>query len=339
MVVGMASAAALAAAAVALPSSWGGRELQVALAAAAAAVFFMQAQEFFRRVLLTRARPRAAFVNDAIVTALAVGGLAALHLQDGTGGASGRWLTAGSALVVLAAASAVGVVLGAGQARTLLGRPLPDIRTYLAQNWAFGRWILGSRLGETLINQANNFIIVALSGTAAAAALDAPRLLVAPLQVVSFGLFNLLVPGETQVFEREGAPGLRRYLRRHGATFVLLFGLYAGVVAAYPRGWLRLAYGGRYDDPLILLLWTGAHLLLAVRVILSTVLYVTRRSDLVMHAMLGTGVVTVALTAVLAGSMAERGAAVARLCGEALLLAWIAVLVPRATSAKMGSAT
>jgi O-antigen/teichoic acid export membrane protein len=329
----MATAAALAAAAavatLAMPSEWlAGRPGRHAVAAAAL-LFAQQMQEFGRRVLLTR-RPAGALVNDTVSAILLLAGLLALRAASPS--AAGAF-TSESAITLAAVAAGVAAALGRWQTRDLRGGPESPVDPVMRESWQFGRWILGSRLGESLLTHAQNFVVGAFAGPAGVAALQAPRLLLAPLQVASFAAINYLVPRGAERLERSGAATLTRFVDRAALLFAAACVAYALVPALFPREVLGLVYRGRYDDPLLLRLWCATQVVAGVRVVLSAALYVRRRSDLIMKTVLTSGLGAVALSAALTAGWQAAGAAVAMLAAELCLLTWILVLSRRATPA------
>ncbi len=308
---------------------------QAALVATAAALPFLQGAEFARRVLLTRSRWRRAFVNSAILGAVqivAVGLLAVLGLQLG----SRAWLTARNAIWLSALAGALACTYGLHQIRDAIAWSLAGTRPLLREAWAFGRWILGSRVGEGVLNHAHGLVVAHLVGTAGAAAFEAPRLVVAPLQVLFFALINLILPRSVRA-AREGPRTLAGVLYPALGMVLLTSGLYAACVLAWPGAFLQLLYAGQYADVAVLRLWAVIHVIMGVRVILGLVLFVTRRSDLLMHAMLASG--TLALVAAFPLTLAQgaAGAAWARLIGEGALLAGVAIFSRRVLARMDGS--
>lgn len=318
--VALALVAALAT--LAMPVSWLNGRPAVHAAAAAALLLGQHLQEFSRRVLLTK-RPRAALANDAFSATVLVAGLLALRGTQPRGGSSlaSEWMIA-----LAAVAACLAAALGWWQTRDLRSRLGQPIRAVLRESWEFGRWILGSRLGESLLSHVQNFVVGAFAGPAGVAALQAPRLLMAPLQVASFAAINYLVPRGAERLDRSGADALRRFIGRAALLFAAASLAYALVPALFPSGVMRLAYRGQYDDPLLLRLWCATQVIAGARVVLSAALYVQRRSDLIMKAVLTSGLGAVALSAGLTASWHAAGAAVAMLAAELCLLAWMIVL-------------
>jgi O-antigen/teichoic acid export membrane protein len=294
------------------------------IAVAAIATFCVQLQEFARRVFLTQARPLVALGIDGIGAVIQIVGLALLVRRPGPafGGLS--------ALLLMAASSLIAALLGVWRFRDLLQAGAGSLPQLLRENWKFGRWICGSRLGEGILSHASTFVIAGFAGAVGAAELEAPRLLVAPLQIVAFGLVNLLLPRGAAILEQGSTDDLRAFVHRAAGRVLAAFGAYATVLVAFPALSLRLAFAGRYDDPVVLALWSVAHVLLGVRVILSTSLYVMRRSDLMMVATLAAGLVGLAAAIPLAARFGAAGPAAARTAAELVLLTAVLLFSRRA---------
>lgn len=317
-------------AALVVPPAWlHERPLANGLAASAFLVA-QQLQEFCRRVLLTK-RPRAALLNDGAGALLVLSGVLGLHAASARSG-DPAWLASHLVLGLSASAMAGAAALGWMQIRDLRGGPAPELRALLSEVWKFGRYILGSRLGEGLLGQAQNFVVASFGGAAATAALEAPRLLLAPVQVAAFGAINFMLTRGAQALADGGTAALRATVRRAAVVGAAAFSVYAAVFALWPQTWLGLLYGGRYDDPVVLWAWCASHVLLGTRVILSSVLYLMRRTELVMKAMLAAGASALLLSIPLCAALSVRGAALARLAGEVLLLGMMVRLEDRLTA-------
>jgi O-antigen/teichoic acid export membrane protein len=301
-----------------------GSPVAAAIAVASIATFCVQLQEFARRVFLTQARPLAALVIDGIGALIQIVGLAFLVRRPGPA------FGAMSALLLMAASSLIAALVGVWRFRDLLNGGSGSVARLLRENWEFGRWICGSRLGEGILSHASTFVIAGFAGAVGAAELEAPRLLVAPLQIVAFGLVNLLLPRGAAILEQGSAEALRAFVHRAAGRVLAAFGAYGALLVAFPALSLQLAFAGRYDDPAVLALWAAAHVLLGVRVILSTSLYVMRRSDLMMIATLGAGLVGLASAVPLAARFGPAGPAAARTAAELVLLTTVLFLSRRA---------
>lgn len=322
------SAGVALAAALLMPADWlGGRPVAHAFAAALL-VAAQQAQEFCRRVMLTR-RPSGALVNDALLCLLVLGGLAAA--RTGAGG-----LASERAVAAYGLGAAIAAVVGWIQIRDLRHPGAAAVGETLRESWRFGRFIVGSRIGESLLNHAQNFVLGAIAGAAGVAALQATRLLVSPLQVASFAALNFVLPRGAARLQEGGPAALERLVARTTALFTGAAVAYALLLSAAPALWLQLAYAGRYQDELLLRLCCALQVVAAARLLLSAALYVRRRSDLIMSAVLTCGAGSTVLSLALARAWGAVGVAGALLAGELVLTLWILALGRRAPSGPDG---
>jgi O-antigen/teichoic acid export membrane protein len=173
---------------------------------------------------------------------------------------------------------------------------------------------------------ANRVAAAAAGGPAGVALLEAPRLLVAPLQVVGASAGNLTTPRAARAFARGGRGALLHFITPVAATWTVVFAAYAAVVAAAPGFWLRLVYGGKYAGAeTILVLWCATYALTGTRVVPASALRVTRNNAAVMWAAVAAGATVLAATAVLAAWLGVTGAAIGRLVGEITLVVLVAV--------------
>jgi O-antigen/teichoic acid export membrane protein len=308
------------------PASLLDAESRGTLLAACPALFFGQLQEFLRRVLLTTVRAGAALLNDCVLALLQLATLAFLWRWGGPAALGSAYVLLGVSFSALCAC-----LLGSFQVRGIVvvgGRSAWG--SALRESWEFGRYILGSRLGEGLLAHAHAFVVVQMAGLASTAALEASRLLLAPIQVASFGILNLLVPAGTREAQA-GRPRLRRFVNRAALIGFCVFGAYALALGTRPVASLEILYGGRYGDGLLLRLWCVGYVFVGVRVILSAILYVGRRPDAIMRAALFCGVGSVIAAVPLTAALGERGAVLARVGSEAVLFLaiwWLTRQVP-----------
>lgn len=301
-----------------MPLAWlGGRPLAHALAAALL-VAAQQAQEFCRRVMLTR-RPRGALANDILLALLVFGGLLAAAAGDP------GWRASERVIAVYGLGAALAAVAGWVQIRDLRKPEGEDARETLRESWRFGRFIVGSRIGESLLNHAQNFVLGGAAGAAGVAALQATRLLVSPLQVASFAALNFVLPRGTERLKSGGPGELDRLVTRSTGLFTAAAAAYGLMLSVAPGLWLQLAYAGRYQDAMLLRLCCALQVVSCARMLLSASLYVRRRSDLIMSAVLTCGAGSTALSLALAHFWGPAGVAASLLAGELVLVAWILV--------------
>ena len=205
----------------------------VALIPAAAA---WQAQEFVRRVYYSEDRVGRAVCNDAV----SYGGQAVILLALAVAGA----VTVERALLVLAATSAAGVLMGVVDG----GRRLMPLFSAVVtrESWVFGRWLLGANLGYWASTDLFVYFAAALAGAQAAGGFKAAQTLLGPLNVLLIFLSTILPIR----FARLAAPKQRdrfnRELRKTVTATVTIVGVYAVFVAALSPELLGWLYGSAY---------------------------------------------------------------------------------------------
>jgi len=298
-------------------------ELKGAFLGMAGAVFFVQSQEFCRRFFFTKLLVRKVFFNDAIFCLLKLAGLYALWKLDAGGNSynTGSWLTSRNVFFLIAVSALAASIVGLFQLREFLVTKLKVYRAYILENWSFGKWVLGGFIGSSLLIHANNFIVAAFAGIAGAAMLEAPRLILAPLQVLTFAGQNVLTPKAADKYGKSGKKGLIDFLRPVVVLWGIFFLCYALVIALAPDFWLKLFYGARYEGAGgILILWAAVYAVMGLYVMQNTVLLVLRRTDLLMYVRLAAGTLVLVFSAWLSARYGANGAAGARLIGEIALL-------------------
>jgi O-antigen/teichoic acid export membrane protein len=301
-----------------------GSQLPPVLLGLAAANFFLQVQAFVRRLLYTRLLPGRALVNDIVLCSIELAGLAGLWLLERqAGGGRGTWLCGRNVFLVMAVAAFVASALGMIQARAFFVTRVPaGVPGLLSEVWEMGRYGLGGQVGQAMFLLANRLAAAIVGGTAGVAMLEAPRLLVAPLQIVGASAGNLTIPRAARSWASGGRAGLLRFLTPVAVAWMLAFAGYATIVAAAPSFWLRLFYGSKYagTEP-ILVLWCATYALLGLRVLPLTALRVTRRYSVTMWASIAGGVTVLLSAAALSAWLGVVGAAIGRLVGEVVLIA------------------
>jgi O-antigen/teichoic acid export membrane protein len=317
-----------------------GDEVMRAFLGLGVACFFIQTQEFFRRVLFCRLLPAKVLLNDSLYCALQLAGLSALWLLERRSGGAAIWLNSRNVLFVTGFSALVGSVMGFAQARAFfLLRVPPDLRTILVEAWEMGRYGLGSQVGQVMFILANRLAAAGAGGTVGVAELEAPRLLVAPLQIIGTSAGSLAAPRAAQVYSRGGRTALLRFLRPVAALWSGSFLAYAAVVAVAPGFWLRMFYGTKYaGTETILVFWCLSYALLGVRVLPQSALRVTRHYSETMWANLAAGGVVVVASVLLSVRFGVVGAASGRFLGEAALTGLLTVMFLRRVGTR-GEAT
>ncbi len=299
-----------------------------------AAVFFVQAQEFCRRVLFARMQTRRLARNDAVYCGLQVVFLLLLWKLGGGvwNGSAAGYLSGRNVFLSLGLAAVAALAVGLIQIRPYLvtGRNACVTETgrnaCVTENWQYARWGLGSLLGEFLHVQVNLSIVAAVAGAAATATMEAPRLILAPLNILSFTCFNVLTPRAAEKYGRNGTPALVDFVKRVAPLAILPFIAYPLLIAAAPGFWLSMLYQDRYSGAgSVLLLWAASFSVAGLRVLPWIVVSVLRRPDIAMWASLSVGLLIVALSLGLTPAFGPGGAVAARLIGDVVYLAagWI----------------
>ncbi len=229
----LAALVALAAAAVAYGAGWSVAPLLLALAPTAVA---WQLQEFVRRVLYTEVRLAAALANDVI----SYGGQTVAIVALAWFGV----LTGPMALYVIAATSAVAVVLGAWQLRgSLFGRV---DRAAFGENWRYGRWLGGAEIGYWLSSQMYLYLSGMMLGPLAAGVMKAGYVIFGPARVLGFFLRTVLPTFFARTLAADGKLGLHAQMKLVYWFSIPVLGAYCLLVAVFADPLVRLLYGESY---------------------------------------------------------------------------------------------
>jgi O-antigen/teichoic acid export membrane protein len=234
-------AAALVALAVAAGAKLAGGDASGVLVALVPALVAWQLQEFVRRVLYTEHRFGTAFAVDVVSYGGQVALVLALVWADRA--------SAAAALYAVAVSSGAGALVGGWAVRrSLRGRVR---RAFLAENWAFGKW-LGAAIAASWLSGWLFFYLTAVIVSASAtAALKASQTVLGPLNAFLLFLVTILPISLASVREREGDAALGAELRAsYLASGPIVFS-YCAVVAIFATPILETLYGtayGAYGD-------------------------------------------------------------------------------------------
>jgi O-antigen/teichoic acid export membrane protein len=233
--------AAAVIAVIALTAIWRGWEAAPLLLLCVPATFAWQMQEFVRRVLYTRSKTTAVFMNDAI----SYGGqfvLVVLLWRLGS-------LTTITALTALTVTSALGAILGAWQIQPYLGeRPTwQQFRTTATENWHFSKWLLGSTLTTWTSGRMYPILAAGLISVAATGAMKAVQTILGPMNVLTGAMDPLLSPKAARAHARGGVPALRVYISRMQVFVLLTVGVYCVLVGVFSEPILRIVYSDQYS--------------------------------------------------------------------------------------------
>jgi O-antigen/teichoic acid export membrane protein len=233
-----------------LKPEWGFMPYRWALLAA---VVTAQLQEFYRRVLFTKARPRLAALSGAWRYLSQLAGLTLLYVYNLTDLNLILWLIAGSAL------------LGAGfghYRHPLLGWAPGDFKSAALRNWVSGRWILGSTILQWLTGNFFAVVAGAVVGPIAVGALRAAQQLLAPVQMITLAATNVIPVKAAAILQSDGVDAMNRFLQKMaliGGIGTAGLGIILSVAGDF---WLTLVFGERFAGFGALMPWLSGALLL-----------------------------------------------------------------------------
>ena len=282
------------------------------------AILAMQSQDFFRRALLTKGLVSRTLSNDLASYGSQILGVILLW-KSGAGEVHSQipgLLSARNVFLLFAVTSLIGSILGYMQGRHYFTTKIIDFKKYLKENWDFGKWGLLSMLGGVASIQASTWIIGALGGRNAVATVEAPRLIVAPIQVLIFGLGNALIPRAALVYEYFGCKGLRKFLRKTGAMWLIITLLFGVILFFCGHSILDLIFGGKYLDMENFFIWTLIYVVMGLRQVPGYGISAIKRPDIGVKISLFVGFITLFLTALFMRYGGVTYALVARLIGE-----------------------
>ena len=286
-----------------------------ALLGLACATLFMQAREFFRRMLFARLEAGQVLLNDVAYCLAVVGGLLLLKRKGLLGGRNAFFLFGGVA--------AVTSLLAAGQARRYLGRSLHRLRRTLQEQWRFGRWLLVETLSSYAHMDAVAYILAMHQGLEGTARLGAARNVLAPLQIVLFGIANIASPRAAAVFHHQGRGRMNVFLGKVAAVSAAIFAAYCLCAVFAPKPLLQLLYGSESEylgEVATVRLWAVIYMILALRQVPTLGLSAMRRPDITVRASILSALLTVGLAFWLIREFSVCGALWARMGGEVLCL-------------------
>lgn len=319
----VALALALAAALGAGLSGWSLGPLLWALVPAIAA---RQAHEFFRRVLYTEGRVRAAFLGDLVGyggQALALAALSLLGLLSGT-----------TALYALAGAAAVGAAVQASQ---LPGRfRLTVRREPLRENWEFGRWLAGGAVAYWCAANLYFYLAAAIVSPSASGALKAAQIPLGPLTVV-LAFLAITLPIRFSRLFATSRPAVSSEIRR-----LLLFTAppvagYCALVALFAGPLLTVLYDDKYAGHRSLVVLMAAYYF--VLYVFTFLIAIVNARGLTRYAFFGNvaaALLTAALGWPLTASLGARGAALGMILSLVVAIAVTSTAFGRAARRREG---
>jgi O-antigen/teichoic acid export membrane protein len=286
-----------------------GRSVVLALAAAVPA---WQLQEFARRVLYTKARIRAAFVNDL---ASYGGQIVALGLL--------LWdhrLTPATALYAIAASSAAAAALGFWAIRRELRGRL-DLAA-LRESWGMGKWLSAATVTNWLASQMYPVLTAGLVGAAATGLLRALQNLIAPTQILANTYQMVVTPQAAMEEVRGGGRAVASFLASTSVLLAVPLLIYFLVVGLFARPLVTLFYSSAYSAAATIVWPLGlAYLLSYAGRVLSIGLAAVQDTRPVFYAQLAAAATTFSVGLLLIRGYGLAGAAVGAAITQAVLAA------------------
>jgi O-antigen/teichoic acid export membrane protein len=287
------------------------------LAAILAAIAAMN-REFFRMVLLAYRRPLEVLACDAIYVVLLVCGAYAATFSP---------LPAATAVLTLSAAAAVG---GGLLARALWRHEswkIDGARHIVREIAPLGAWSVSGAGIHWAFSQGYTYLVAAMLDVQSVAAIAATRLLLMPVNLLSTGISQMMLPTASRWLHQHGAVKLHRRLLLFSAVLTALVLCYFGLMWVL-RDWvfthiLKKQFAGRDT---LLLLWSLVFLSMMLRDQLAHLLVVRGRMR-----QMSTLTLACATLALIASYLAIRrfgssGALIGILVGEVLNVLGIAIL-------------
>jgi len=288
----------------------------------AAAVPFASLREFGRRFAFAHLRVLPSLALVLATSALQLTGLAWL-------GHAGR-LSAATACAAIGVASAVPSIAWLYHSRGNFASQQGQLRNTISQSWRFGKWLLATRIAESLRTQAAFWLLALVIGTAATGAYAASLSIVSFVNPIIMGLFNILLPQASLAFAEGGCNRLRRETIRDALMLGAAMVLFCLLVAIGGEWAMQLVFHGPHYEG-------QGHTLLALALALlasalgmpaASALATMERSHAIFWASLIAMVVTVVPAALLIMNWGLVGAAYGLLAGNVAgtLVRWAAFL-------------
>lgn len=192
------------------------------LIAIAITVPFALLHNFARKMCYAHFRLRDALFLDTGVTVIQITGLVGLAMTAS--------LSAATSIAAMGVASAVpGLVWFYSNQHSFVTR-WKRAWIQLRQNWAFGKWILGTQQIRTLGGSMILWFISALSGVAAAGVFAACSIVITAANPLLLGMSNILEPRTAGAYVNGGHTALARIVRRTTIALAYMLGAYGVVV-------------------------------------------------------------------------------------------------------------
>jgi len=282
----------------------------------------LQLYEFFRKVFFAQTEVLKAWRLDLIFAGTSLSLIAVVVTILWAGLAEGRSVGPGLFILLLGLSGFITAIVGFYWLKDSFNlHNRSKFQDIMKENWNYGKWVLGGQVGGVGLIQAQTWMIAGLGGLKAAGAIEASRLLLAPLHVLIFGGSNFLLPFAAQRYEKQGMSSVKALLMRAYPAWIIMFVGYLLVILLFPEFWLMVVLGKSYSGfSIILILWCIIYFIIGLRQLPFVGLSAMRRPDIGMIASLAAGFFSLIAVTVLLTFVSATWALVGRLLGEILLL-------------------
>jgi O-antigen/teichoic acid export membrane protein len=265
-------------------------------------------REFFRMVLMAYRRPLDVLKADSVYVALLVGGVSLASLAP---------LPAATAVLALALATLVG--------GTLLGRAvwrhegwnIDGAQGILREIAPVGAWAVSGGAAHWAFSQGYTFVVATTLSVTAVAAIASTRLLLIPINLLSQGISQIMLPTVSQWLRNHGAPRVLERLALFCGGVGALAVLYCAVMWMM-RDWIftHLMHRQIEHSDALLLLWSAIFVLMAIRDQMAHLLVARTKLRELSTITLASATLSLALTYAATLHYGVEGALVGVLAGE-----------------------
>jgi O-antigen/teichoic acid export membrane protein len=165
-----------------------------------------QIQEFFRRTFYTRGEVNKAFWISLTANIFRLGMMIVLAQFRDISGLTG--------LQAIGWGSLLGALVGAWFARGYFTRQADNPLAVWAENWRFGRWILGASLADWVVVDLYPILMAGLISFAATGVYQTLQNLVAPIHVLLRAMDTYVTPIMAKTYDQQGLKKLTQNLTR-----------------------------------------------------------------------------------------------------------------------------
>jgi O-antigen/teichoic acid export membrane protein len=221
-----------------LSPGFGPREFAPVLWALIVAIMFALFREYARRVCFAGLQMKAALVLDVGVCMVQIGGLLLLSHVGALSVARAYWVTG----FACGLTSFCWLIWARKQFSLGLSRSVSDF----AQNWSFGKWLLGGSLLYLGAVQSYPWLLAVFHGPASTGIFAACFSIVSLANPFMMGLTNFVSPKLVHVYAQHGVAGLHRLVVKATIFVAAGVGVFCISILVLGDRVLALAYGGQY---------------------------------------------------------------------------------------------